>query len=472
MAEVRDWANPIDCVALRPETTSSAAVSAGSSKWRGSAPNDLGKTALWQETMSHSELTRSASFDVSGVHVGGTGSRVDPAHLPLREEPAPPLAAPAAIAPAGEVEPPVTNTPEQIRLQAAQLGALLEKQRSSVDHREAELNARNAAIENQVRAARLWLTEQHLDLTERRAEIERRERMLAEREARGAELDISATGRELPPRDAAELAKRQVELDRRSAELDALAGRLAEQLAAARSAEEVEQAHRAVELRSQNIERAEQLLVIERADLDHQRRALDLDRANFAAESNAERQRQRDDAARLAKVQEQAARDLARQSDELATRQLVLEQMRSDMTRSQQEVLEIRLATEELWARLCGTMAPAALTQSLAKIRLQLAEQHRLVRGELAQQKSEIQALSARLAEQHRKLAQRREDVEAWANARQQELSEQAGLLVVQEQRVAAERAEMRRKLEAWDSERFSLKQEIRRQLREPARAA
>ena len=51
-------------------------------------------------------------------------------------------------------------------------------------------------------------------------------------------------------------------------------------------------------------------------------------------------------------------------------------------------------------------------------------------------------------------------------------LAEQAGLLVVQEQRLATERAEMRRKLEAWDSERFGLKQEIRRLLREPARAA
>ena len=422
--------------------------------------------------MSHSELTRSASFDVSPLHVGGTGTRVDPAHLPAHEEHPRPQAAEAADAPLSESPSPASNTPEQIRLQAAQLGALLEKQRSSVDHREAELNARHAAMENQVRAARLWLTEQHLDLTERRAEIERRERMLSEREARGSELETSTAAGELPPRDAAELANRQTELDRRSAELDALAGRLAEQLAAAKSAEEVEQAHRAVQLKAQNLERAEQLLAIERADLDHQRRALDLDRANFAAESEAQRQRQRDDTARLAKEHDLAARDLARQSDELAARQLVLEQMRSDMTRSQQEVLEIRLATEELWTRLCGTMAPAALTQSLAKIRLQLAEQHRLVRGELAQQKSEIQALSARLAEQHRKLAQRREDVEAWVNARQQQLSEQAGLLVVQEQRVAAERSEMRRKLEAWDSERFGLKQEIRRLLREPARAA
>jgi septal ring factor EnvC (AmiA/AmiB activator) len=144
-----------------------------------------------------------------------------------------------------------------------------------------------------------------------------------------------------------------------------------------------------------------------------------------------------------------------------------MEQMRADISRSQQEVLEIRLATEELWSRLCGSMAPAALTQSLARIRVELAQQHRLVRSELAEQKQEIQATSAQLAEQHQKLARRRDELQAWLDERQAELEKQAGALAAQEQRLAEERAELKRKRETWDSERFRLGQELRRLLRE-----
>ena len=96
----------------------------------------------------------------------------------------------------------------------------------------------------------------------------------------------------------------------------------------------------------------------------------------------------------------------------------------------------MRLATEELWARLCGTMAPAALTQSLAQIRLQLADEQRLARQELAEQKAEVQALSARLAEQHDKLAQEREELQNWAVQRQKELAQQAALLVAGNERI------------------------------------
>jgi hypothetical protein len=164
--------------------------------------------------------------------------------------------------------------------------------------------------------------------------------------------------------------------------------------------------------------------------------------------------------------------ELKRQSDELVARQASMERMRADIARAQQEVLEIRLATEELWSRLCGTMAPAALTQSLAQIRLQLSERYRLARAELAEQKSELHALSARLAEQHQKLSRRREELHAWAHDQQVELERQAAQLATREQQFAEQEARYKRAREEWDSERFRLRQEIRRLLREHGRAA
>ena len=131
----------------------------------------------------------------------------------------------------------------------------------------------------------------------------------------------------------------------------------------------------------------------------------------------------------------------------------------------------MRLETEELWARLCGNMAPAALTQSLSQIRVQLADEQRLARKELAEQKGEVQAISAQLAEQHDKLAQEREELQSWATQRQKELAKQAALLVAGNERIEQQRAQFKDQQAKWTSERFELQAEIRRLLGQLNRA-
>ncbi len=234
--------------------------------------------------------------------------------------------------------------------------------------------------------------------------------------------------------------------------------------------EEARRARVAIDARGKELERSEQMLAAAHSEVQRQRDELSKHRARWVEETEAERRRAADEQQRLLTEHDKARAELKRQADELAARQQVLEQMRADMSRSQQEVLEIRLATEELWARLCGSMAPAALSRSLAQIRVQLAEQQQLVRSELAQQKQEIEALGDQLAEQHHKLAQRREAIEAWCDQRQRELVAQAERLQEQENRLAEERAEMAQQTEAWNNERFRLNQEIRRLLRERSR--
>ncbi len=83
------------------------------------------------------------------------------------------LASAASSAAALHAEAPARETPawhfaspspdgvafEQMQNQAAQLAAQLSRQQMALDHREAEINARAAAVESQVRTARLWLAE-------------------------------------------------------------------------------------------------------------------------------------------------------------------------------------------------------------------------------------------------------------------------------------------------------------------------
>ncbi len=157
---------------------------------------------------------------------------------------------------------------------------------------------------------------------------------------------------------------------------------------------------------------------------------------------------------------------LRRRRDDLESRRDSIKQLRGEVTRTQQETLEMRLATEELWVRLCGTMAPAALTQSLGQLRLKLADQNRLAQSEIAEQRAEQKRLSVQLAEQHKKLLAHRKELQTWATRRTAEVEQQAALLVVREQELDQQESEMRLAARRHNDERRSYQQEIRKLMR------
>ena len=145
--------------------------------------------------------------------------------------------------------------------------------------------------------------------------------------------------------------------------------------------------------------------------------------------------------------------------------------MCADLERVHRESLEMRLATEEIWAQLAGRMAPADLTQSLARIRSRLAEQYRLTGVELNTQREELQDLAARVTEQHKKLAQQRGELQIWLDSRQADIEEQATRLVAQEQHLRQQQSEVAAQADYWAHERRKLQDEIRRLLGELRRA-
>ncbi len=156
---------------------------------------------------------------------------------------------------------------------------------------------------------------------------------------------------------------------------------------------------------------------------------------------------------------------LKRRRDDLDARRAALKQLRSDVTRTQRETLEMRLATEELWTRLCGTMAPAALTQSLAQLRVKLADQQRLAHQELAEQRAELEQLGRRLGEQHESLGKQKRELQEWVKRREEEIEEQAMRLVKREQSLDQQQTELKRLDKQWKHERHNYEREIRRLL-------
>ena len=429
--------------------------------------------------MSQSEKTNDPAPDTIALARSSAATRVDAAHVRQDEAISGDFATAEsdggqAVMSATAPQMSVVATIQQVRAQAAQLAAHLQRQQTTVDHREAELNARLAGMEKEIRGARLWLNERHAELAQQKTDLDRRAREITERETalnRGAKGDRGRSrATEGSVSDEAQHAQRKSELDRREAELDAMQARLAAQFSAGEQAQDIEQAMRALATREKNLDRAEALLAGEQSQLEHARRQLADERARHAESAQADRQRLAESERRTIAQHDRIRHDLARQSDELAARHAALERMRADIARSQQEALQIRLATEELWARLCGTMAPAALTQSLAQIRLKLAEEQRLARDELARQKTELSALGARVAQQHGKLVHEREELQTWAVQRQKELEKHSGMLVAAQQRIDEERSVFHDQSAQWQEDRARLQAEIRRLLRQAHR--
>lgn len=388
--------------------------------------------------------------------LAGPATRVDPAH-PRADASPTPTPAPAPAEPVAAFERTPAATAQHVRLQAAQLATHLQRQQSAVDHREAELNARTAAIENQMRGARLWLDERHAELATAQEELDRRERELTAREA---ELNAAGTRRSLPA-DATELERKAVELERREAELEAMAGRVAQRFEASES-QLPPTAAQALARQRAHLERAEKMLASAQAEVERQRRTLHEQQREHAEAAEAEQRRLAAIEQRHAEEHKRQQQQLKRLADGLAAREAALERTRNEVKHGQQDALEMRLATEELWSRLCGTMAPAALVQSLAEVRRKLAAEWASQKKELNEERTQLQELAKRLAEQHDKLSQQRTEAQTWVDRRRLELEESASVLAARERQLEQQQAQLADRLAEWQTERSKLEQEVR----------
>ncbi|HWB10006.1 MAG TPA: hypothetical protein VG826_12310 [Pirellulales bacterium] len=130
-----------------------------------------------------------------------TETRVDAAHSigdaislpPLAEIPLAEMPVEQAITELVRVEGVV-----QLQAQADQLGAHLRERERQLEHREAQVNARIAEFEQEVRDARAWLAQRNDELNEREARLDAREMTLKEHDA-GADGSSHVAEATVPP---------------------------------------------------------------------------------------------------------------------------------------------------------------------------------------------------------------------------------------------------------------------------------
>ena len=163
----------------------------------------------------------------------------------------------------------------------------------------------------------------------------------------------------------------------------------------------------------------------------------------------------------MAAVEEQR-RVVGRRAEHVDRSRAAMEEIRGQLQRLHRETLEIRLATEELWAQLSGAAPPAALVQSLGRIRGKLAEHYRLANLELHAQKEELEKLRGQLAAQHEALAREKCRFEEFTCTQQKEAQQQASRLIARERQLDRRDAELRAQSQQWQVERFELQQELR----------
>jgi fused signal recognition particle receptor len=224
---------------------------------------------------------------------------------------------------------------------------------------------------------------------------------------------------------AAHLRDRQKELDRREAELNSRIARWESETRAARlwmSQRETEAKESGTPAELQQLR--EQLLSRQQA---------------FDEEITATRERMAAEHQQAMADIEQKRHDIQSRADSLDRSRAALKQIRAELAKMQRETLEIRLSTEELWIELSGAAPPAALTQSLGRIRSKLAEEYRQANAELAEQRKELEEIRTQMTLQFEKLNERKQQFDRWVADRREELQQQASRLVAREQQIRHE---------------------------------
>lgn len=127
--------------------------------------------------------TPDSNSAVAPVGAGAmTETRIDAAHLLVRAEPAPPPVKGTQVRETATVTPETadsTSLGEQLRAQAVQLAEYLRGRQREIDHRESQLHAQVARLENEARSERMSLNERAARLEESARELKTREDEIA-----------------------------------------------------------------------------------------------------------------------------------------------------------------------------------------------------------------------------------------------------------------------------------------------------
>ncbi len=284
---------------------------------------------------------------------------------------------------------------EQIRLQAGQLAGHLRTQQSDVDRREAQLNARIAQLENELRTSQLWFQQAQHECSGREGDLQTRVKELEERATSLSAAEVSAD-QQWHDRESA-LQKRESLLAERDHQLATAQRQLEKQQAALRHAENKFREDRRKALDEQRL--GEQQWAVQRNEQREQLRLLAANHEKFRAaldkrekklgQSESRQRPPRDDDWR--RQSEQATRELEETARKLAARKKQLDDAEA-IYREKSRLLE--KAREEFQNERVQSAT------SLRKERLQWQERQQVAENDVKLELARLQQRNEKLDQQ------------------------------------------------------------------------
>lgn len=338
---------------------------------------------------------------------------------------------------------------------------------AGIAQKASELETRGIAIEESLQSLRRSLEHRKQELDEREASIVAREEahlsLAATSAVALASLDGGSAAGEMlreerrrleqdHARRLAQLEEARQEFESRRSEHDARHAaameqvrQQAEQLDAQRAEWESKHsgqkaandtlARREAELQARLARVNQQEAKLAQIQADIERGAQQRETERSLAENTRHDRQAREDEQRRARDREQRDRQqrLDQQDADLAAREQALEGLQGEVSKVHREALEMRLVVEQLWAQLTGRATPQQLSEGLQEVRQQVADHFRAREQILAEQRSEIERLAARLESQQARLREQHTAQQDWFLARRSELADLADALAQKE---------------------------------------
>ncbi len=459
------------------------------------------------DPLSHPQMAPAcdamSSQGVPSLGATGTTARIDPPHR-VGQTQAPQIATSAPRQDAGEPGPVVVNeeipiseheeqdvergvglSPERIRRHARQIAAVLRRRQEQLDHREAQLNAQRAQLENDIRVLRLLWQERHAEWEEKRQLLAEREAALAERRAELGEREEALSQREqflaqweeaLRQREAnlakeeqalqekrQELARREAEVQIRESDLTTFAV-LVETAPAPPSVERSEGVP--CERQADGVED----LIRKQDELTHywQQAKRILSELEDARERWKEQEKQWRQ--QWVAEQRQAMAELAAQREAVARRSQALDrlhaellQLKKEVDARQREAIEHHLAACELTASLERNHAPAEVAQRLIALRQKLDQTVKMALEEREDRHQQTRTIETRLQSLHRQIVEEKRRFDKYMAARLKELEDLAAKLADREKQLVLKESELHSQATAWQLAELGYILEIRR---------
>lgn len=388
-------------------------------------------------------------------------------------------------------------TTEQVDRQASELLTYVREQNREIDQRQAEINAKLAQLDNQIRNARLKknvdngadLLEPHdgsLDLEQDPGILQPRETS-PEEEKQDTEIEPSELKTSLRDRitDLAYVQELDVQVNhfhsahtapvtyQEFEEVERLVAQFSDSatVAANRGQSDLKESDvgQSQEFTANNEFTEEQLTQADDASGEQKAKEQALPSSNgidafpqMLAQSHLHRMDEPTSMLGDVDALESERRLLADRKLELDRRNVVLNRMQEETQALHREALEMRLVTEQLWSQLSNTTPPDQLSELISKLRTQLDAHYAREQTALDARREEIVSVQKVIQEKQNGLREQANQLHGWFADRQEDIRVKASEIDAREMLLDQREHRMQDEFAKWQAQRKSYESKLK----------